>query len=536
MSRISNEQRTLILEWLIFILFVFGYFAWLSINTVYAASANGRLLDRFVVDEYQQFYIVRQALMERTLYIEWSVYGHLYFNLVLLPLLVLQFFTPISDQVIILALRYVAVLSSAMTVVFTFWLARRYFGRTVAWISSVLLMILPFTFNFWSVTIKPDTLQMLTVVGCLFACCEFINTQQKKYLIAASVCAGLSFSTKYAGAFLVPIICLLSVVSFENDRMSISWRLFSFPKLGSSIRFVLVTLLVFVATFIVTSPSLFVDWQFIDGITAQAKYTSVGYIFQTNNDHTEWFEILSSPSLLGLPGSILVVFALMSFLVNGWRTRGREFFSYNGLLWIWVLFYFLFAFFRVNIREDRYMLIIMPFIFILLASFITEIASYFRRKFSRNVIYYLMVGFFVLVGGMEIWGGLTRQVDLIETRLIMENNDPAIQVGLWLEENYLPSTRILYDRYSYIPPQFERVQGSYGIDEQMLLTFNPRVVVINPSIRDVYLDPSLADSFTEGTEKYMAIYDFYRLMESEMLGYKLIKEFGSIKIFERERK
>jgi hypothetical protein len=136
---------------------------------------------------------------------------------------------------------------------------------------------------------------------------------------------------------------------------------------------------------------------------------------------------------------------------------------------------------------------------------------------------------------MDVYNGFTRQLDLITTRMMMEKNNPVIEVGLWLEANYPPSTRILYDRYSYIPPKFDHVRGSWGIDQVILTDFHPNVVVINRSIRDRFLNSNDAQSYTQGKEKFMAIHDFYQLMKEEKLNYVLIKNFGSIQVYEKQR-
>jgi hypothetical protein len=181
------------------------------------------------------------------------------------------------------------------------------------------------------------------------------------------------------------------------------------------------------------------------------------------------------------------------------------------------------------------LLVIMPFVFILLTDFLAGVLNYLKRRLPGKFEYYFVVGIIAAVYAMDVYGGFTRQFDLITTRMTRENNNPTIEAGLWLEANYSPSARILYDKYSYIPPKFDRVQGSWGMDEVILVNFHPKVVLINRSIRDIFLDSNAAQSYTEGKEKFMAIHDFYRLMEEEKLGYVLIKDFGGIQVYEKQQ-
>lgn len=531
----AHKRKTAVVEWVLLILLVCGYYIWLSNGAIYSASTNGRLVDRFETDEYQLFYVTNEALVGRTLFIDWSVYGHFYFNLALIPLFLMDFFAGVSEQTVILTLRYISLISSALTVVLTFGIARRFFSRPAAWMSALFLAVIPSSFNLWSIKIHPDTLQMFMVVACLFAASEFVASRKKGWLLIASIFAGMSFSTKYVGVFLMPIIWLfyfLSLNEKKGEKQGFSFDLFIIKPW---VKFCVTTGLVFLIAFIVTSPSLLVGGQMFNGLFAQMKYTRAGYIFAANNHFYEWFSVLSSPAVLGMINSLLLGTALVLFLSELWRKGIHIILSCKGLLWTWVLVYFLYAVVNVNLRIDRYLLVIIPSAFILISQFVVDAFAWMLKNVPKKTVFYILLFGFLVFEGIAILRGFSNQRILIETTIARETGDLGIEAGHWLEANYKPSTRILHDRYMYIPPKFEKVQGSYGMDLEMLLAFQPRVVVINHSIRDVYLDPSLADSFTEGAEKYMAIHDFYEQMENEELGYHLVAEFGGIKIFEKDR-
>lgn len=522
-------------EWVLLILLVVGYYSWLSVNTVYSASVDGRLLEVFDGDEFSHFDIVRKALTDRTLCVEWSVYGHFYFNLVLFPLFILQRFTPVSDQLLVLVLRYVSTLSSILTVIMTFGLAKRYFGSLVAWISSMYLMIVPYIFNYWSVTSHPDTLQMFAIVGGVFGCCEYLLSNKKIWLIVAAFFAGLAFSTKYAGIFLLPIIWLLCLGVFVEPITKLKRDFFRLPKLLPALRLVFITGVSFLIAFALASPCLMLDWKFIPGLIRVVEVTSSGYLYQINHRRVEWFGVLSSTSLVGVFNSIILAFALAWFLVKTWKTKGGELQSYKGLLWAWVLFYFAVAFFSANVREDRYLLVIIPFIFILLSDFFANVLDYVGRRFPGKAEFYLVAGVIVVFCVSELWGGYMRQMGLIETRRTREDNNPVIEAGKWLEANYQPSSRILYDKYSYIPSKFTQVWGTYNMDATLVEDVHPRVIVINTAIRDIFRDPSDATSYIEGPERFMEIHEFYDAMEAEQLGYELVADFGRVRIYQKER-
>lgn len=522
-------------EWVLLILLVVGYYSWLSVNTVYSASVDGRLLEVFDGDEFSHFDIVSKALTNHTLCVEWTVYGHFYFNIVLFPLFILQRFTPVSDQLLVLVLRYVSTLSSILTVIMTFGLAKRYFDSFVAWISSIFLMIVPYIFNYWSVTSHPDTLQMFTIVCGMFACCEYLLSKKNKWLIIAAFFAGMAFSTKYAGIFLMPIIWFLCFGIFVEPIKKIKRDFLHLPSLLQAFWLVFITGVSFLIAFALASPCLVLDLKFFPGLIRVVQVTSSGYLYQINHRRIEWFEVLSSTSLLGVLNSVLLAFALAWFIFKTWKTKGEELQSPKGLLWVWVLFYFAVAFFSANVRENRYLLVIIPFIFILLADFLVSVLDYIGRKFSRKFVFHFMFGAIVVFGVLELWEGVLRQLELIETRQTRENNNPVIEAGKWLEVNYQPSSRILYDKYSYVPSKFTQVWGTYNMDATLVEDVKPRVIVINSSIRDIFRDSYMANSYVDGPERFMEIHDFYDALEAEQLGYVLVADFGSVRIYQKER-
>ena len=524
-----------ILEWAILVLLVSGYFFWLSANTVYSASANGRLVEVFEDDEYQHFVAVRNALDERSICIDWTAYGHLYFNAILWPLILVQIFTPISDQAIIVALRYGSTFFSVLTVIFTYILARRYWGRLAGWVSAISLTILPFSFNYWSVTSHPDTPQMFFIVGSLFGCCEFVIKRQERWLYVAGFIAGLAFSTKYGGLFILPIIGLLSILPPEDFSIKPNIELFQWNNLVRALRRIFLIGISFALAFLISSPCSIIGWQFIDGIVREANHVGFGHMFQSSTGNFEWFTILFSSNLLGVFSGVLVVFALGLYIGKIVHSRELTIFTPQGVLWIWVLLFFGFVFVRLNYRTDRYLFLILPFLFILSSLLIVEMVNYIKENQSLNSkFHYTVFLVIVILSGSVFYEGFGRQIELINTRIQREQNNPVIESGLWLEKNYPASTRILYDKYSYIPPKFKLVQGSYGMDETMLINFHPKLVVINIGIRGMYTNSRDAAFFGEGVEKFMDIYNFYDQMEKQELGYRLVKDFGIIRIFEKE--
>jgi hypothetical protein len=116
-QRLFADPRFELLAVVALITIYFGWFAW---SVVWSASDNARLVSVFNVDEYAHVLLTKNALAAHSMRIDWIYYGHLYYNILLLPMLLMQSFVAISDQAIIVSQRLLSTLSSIMTIVVAF--------------------------------------------------------------------------------------------------------------------------------------------------------------------------------------------------------------------------------------------------------------------------------------------------------------------------------------------------------------------------------------------------------------------------------
>jgi len=210
------------IEILLLVTLVTTYFVWFAWPIVWTASENLRLISVFSAEEAHHLRIIRDAIIQRNPKIEFGNYGHLYFNVTLLPLLLLSFFTRVTEQQIIVTLRLIPTLFSVATIGATFFLVRRYFGRLAAWLAALLLSIVPWKFLQYSVISLPDIPQLFFLVLGIYFCCRFFEEDHPKWMLWASTSAGLAFASKYSGIFLLPIIwMILAVHMIRSDSSQI---------------------------------------------------------------------------------------------------------------------------------------------------------------------------------------------------------------------------------------------------------------------------------------------------------------------------
>ncbi len=127
----------------------------------------------------------------------------------LLPLFLLSYFRPVTEQEIIVWLRVIPALFAVATIAMVFVLSRRYFGHRAAWMAATLMAFVPRNFLEMSSISHADVPQIFFLVLSLYFCCRLAEERRRWWLFWASVAAGLAFSCKYTGLFLLPLAWLL---------------------------------------------------------------------------------------------------------------------------------------------------------------------------------------------------------------------------------------------------------------------------------------------------------------------------------------
>lgn len=194
------------------------FFLWFGLPLLWSASENVRLVEAFMSDEGRFLRLVKDALEAKTFKLHFVSYGHFFFNLVLVPLNVLQNFMLITEQHIMIALRLVSWVFGYGTVVMCFVLVRKHIGQFAAWASGGLLMVLPLPFLEYCVAAHPDTMLLFFITLSLYYACQYAENDKITDFLKAVFVAGLAFSAKYPGLFLLPCLLLIFLIkiTFKN--------------------------------------------------------------------------------------------------------------------------------------------------------------------------------------------------------------------------------------------------------------------------------------------------------------------------------
>jgi hypothetical protein len=520
-------SASLDLEFLLLIALVMVYFAWFAWPLVWTASENIRLVSVFSSDEELFLQRLKDAISQHTLKIELSTgiyYEGLYFNVALLPLFLLGCFTQVSEQRIIIVLRLVTIVFAIATIAAAFLLTRRYFGRLAAWLVALLLSILPLEFLHWSVTAHPDIPQVFFVVLGVYFCCRLAEEEHWRWLIWASASAGLAFASKYAGMFLLPVIWVVGVAQTIKKSSGLNEVILKTIHLCAA----------FGLAFSLASPFSFIGSTLLINLSLNLRDAAFGHIFKESGNGLIWFDVLLSPRLLdkfilGL-AALSLVLTIYQVARGGWRRLLEP----ASVIWMWVIFYMGILILCMNMRAERFLLPIIPFLIILSIHPVSQVVEYAKSRLRRKYAAVLAIVILLIVGGFELPKSLSRVFEYRESTITREQTSTAVKAGQWLAENFSKSSRILYDSYSYVPPSFSDAHSIEGGTIQTLEALKPDVVVVNKAISKRYSDMSKATVYFGGESEFESRHEYYEALKEGKVGYVLVRDFGDIQVYARQ--
>ena len=595
-------------EFLLLVVLVVLYFAWLAQPAIWSASDNKRLVSVFSSDETDYLKVVQRAIQQGTLRIEWQQQGHLYANLVLLPLFLANYHSPVSEQTIIVSLRLTCIVFGAATVLATFVLARRYFGRFAGWFSALLMGITVSELVRMSLRAHSDTLNMFLMVVSVYFCCRLAEDGRLRDLVLTSAFGGLSFSSKFAGVLLLPVIGAVAIARTATPQEGRSNRIvtdrftafaryivgatgllgfviaiaitpewigqFAMVGYGRSYGgqwvqlwpiiqpavmllgcgFVLLAvmnllrpakvviaylvnvlgkLILVVVTFsaaaFVCSPLAFDD--LLKGFFFEGARTAYGGILGEEKNALLWFNDFIGPTLIDKTTFGLLVISLATTVYNVTKRRIRHS-SPELIMWAWIAIYVGFLIVQVGGHTPRYLLPIIPFVVILAAHAADQTLKYLLAKRAQLPLFIPVVIVAVsLFFGLELLISLGRTYRYRQTLIHRVETSPAVKAGNWLAEHYAPSSRVLYDTYAYVPPQFTEATKGSGTSLENLQKIDPDIVIVNQSVADIYADLNAAKKYASGERAFRNAWEYYQALTAGRAGYTLVQDFGEVQVY-----
>ncbi|MBI5510869.1 MAG: glycosyltransferase family 39 protein [Deltaproteobacteria bacterium] len=428
--------------------------------------------------------------------------------------------------------RVVAALAYVLGAVGVGGLGRRLSGSlTVGLVAALLFATVPELFRF-AILAHPDTLQAALLVLGTWALVVYLEAGGRRALIAAAAAAGLAFMTKYAGAFLVPVVGL-----------AIGWRLYRDrrpePAPGALGRAFLrdsgVAALAFVLAGIAGGLDLVRDvapyWRYIK---FHSDYSRFGNLVRETASPLHWLELLAGEQVAGRTTTLafaLGLFALAGFAWQLRRSRPPAAVAIAGgtpasgaayvLIALYVALYLGFLFWRARLFEARYLIPVSGLFEVAAVGLMWAATARLRARAVRA----LMRGALVVAFGLALVPRGPALAAIVRERL-SHTDHPCLAVGGWLVDHVPRDTAIVYDMYTYVPVGFRNVAGTWGLQRQLLDARRAAVVITNDSIRSRYradIDPG---DWHDGAANFVAARAAYDDLEHGRLDdFERVAEF-----------
>lgn len=379
-----------------------------------------------------------------------------------------------SDYLVFYVGRAVSLACYVIAVAATYCAVRRVTAsRTLAVLAAGVLG------SFSSLTIyaqifRPDLPQVASV-ALAFACLAMPTTGS---LLAATAFAALGFGLKYSGAFVLVAIAVSAVLAELSGRPP--WR-------GSMLRRVALVAAIpaiFVAVWLVTNPYVIPEWsEFRADIAFERAHVQRGHHRAESPSAAEWIHVVSrdvsTPVLvaLAIAAVALLVGAVAPFVAQrappslGSLRRAlrspRRRFLVAAVVYVVVAVAFLLL--EVRMRRARYWMHILPAVVIVAAAGFRQLSRLLPDRVKKPVLGLAGVGVAVLLAATA-----SARSELGNRTL-----DERVRLGEWVARRYAPSTRILADAYSYLPPHFTHVKTGGAPSVRSIQRMKPELVILS---------------------------------------------------------
>ncbi len=267
--------------------------------------------------------------------------------------------------------RLLTVLFGVATVFLVYHIGWRLLGsKQVGLLASLMLAISP-THVSHSQLITPDAFLVFFLLLSFLGSVGVLKEGRSRDYVLAGLGAGLAASTKYNGALI--LVSLIAAHSIRYGRSG-SKRGSLYLGIGLS-----------VAAFLLTTPFALLDWEaFRTGAQFELRHYATGHAGMEGNT-LKWY----ISYLLTIEGPVAFLAILES--IRGFSARSKN----TLALSIFPVTYFVFIN-RFVVRNDRTLLPLIPFLFLLAAHFIVKAFNKIRYSFLRAPLFFI-AAFIILI-------------------------------------------------------------------------------------------------------------------------------------------
>ncbi|MGB0390255.1 MAG: ArnT family glycosyltransferase [Salibacteraceae bacterium] len=545
-------------------------------------------------DEWDYLNLCASAFQRGDFFIYKFDYGLLYYNIGLAAIYLIDLVIPMDTQKIIEFLRIQSFVFLILTALLCFDYGKRFVSFKVGLATFIGVLISSITTLWYGAMLHPDTCQLFFVVLSFYGLARYNKDESWTWMFTALMASGFAFSTKYAGVALLPMIwlvllthnatllkafklrwqaiVLMLVSALWFALLDVTWissyitqdveetaalyvfiellrivaavftlvgvfylvwgakkQIKWFIELMKALFLLISSSTVFFLAFIIGSPQSIVDFNFLNGFLYITNAHRDGHWFRNESGLWGWAEILGNSETLGW---FWLLFGLLGVILIFSRIKTLKWNHPQLLPFYWMLSFLVVIIFRIKSKFSHYLIPIIPVIVFYAAIIIDELLKRIFKEKER--VSSMVFGLLVLVYAVWQFGNINefknKKVNRFET-------SPAMSAGYWLEKNAEEGVVILTDNYVYIPPFYNyKPHYVWGVLPQHIKDLNPDYVIIEESIFEQFVDPERVKDYLHGADVYMARHKLYAdLLKDENEEYKLVQDFGEVKIYTRRK-
>lgn len=338
----------------------------------------------FLGDEGRDVIIVRRLLAEAhpPLIGPGTSVGQMYlgpiYYYMMAPALFLANFSPVGPAVQIAILGIV-------TIVFIWFVAREWFGKTAAIVSAALYTISPTVITFSRSSWNPNIMPFFALL-CIYAVWRVWKKQQYNWLVVLGISFAFVMQSHYLGALLFPTIFIFWLLSKVPKKITLTsggvFALLMSPLLIFDIRHNFQNFKAFEALFKIR--------EGVANFSLYQGFTQVAPRFDLLNTTL----LGAKNNIVGVSLSVIIVFTLLYFYFIRPRRKDKLRLSpAYPLLVCWIGFgIFGFAFYKLPIY-DHYFGFLFPAPFLLVGGLVQDIQN--KGNIVARYFVYALIGFLV---------------------------------------------------------------------------------------------------------------------------------------------
>ena len=574
------------------VLFAIAFVYW---PIIFSASGDIRIVDAFNTDEVDFLISLLNAYNNGTFEIGHYEYGLLYYNVGLIFFNIVGVFTPITEQVGVVIMRFLSCLFLIGTAAVLRQFAKKHM-ESAKELVFVLVLFSSVTLINYGTMLHPDVAQVFFVALSLFYIADYVKIPSVKSIVLSSLFAGFAFSTKYVGVALLPILwfffflkrpvflkqqsakissivlILLSVLAafLANPEFYASY-LTPNNEISSSIltaisgvRVIAIVLFffglstffyqkyidrienikwgaivsmassaIFALAFSAGSPQGIRGFNFLNGIVAVASVHKDGHWFRDETGLLGWLEIVIQPNVVTLVWSITALIGAFVILYKLIRSDKKQVNLILAIPFLWIMVFCFVIVFRVKSHFAHYLIPILPFCFLYAAIGLALFLDKVNNQWLKQYLKTRHSSAAVL--GILLILSSWKAVEYSNNRVEEFENSPEIKAGIWLSENVNEKVFISSDKYTYIPNnEHLGFRHYWGLSNEVISNDKPDYLIINYHTYQWFLKRSDVETYLHGRELFLERNTLYHeLLENKHEQFKLVADFDAVKVFEK---